>query len=239
MKGVDVISAVKKKLGVSTDRALADRLGITTQAIHNWKNRGKVTERQVAGLLSIAMKASAKDTQVTAIRPLVEFFRVEKCLSKQGARFEIFSTQDTDGKQSPYHSGLRDELEVHHGVYIFFDSRGQAIYAGKARLQNLWKEINLAFNRKRGDVQKIKRVSHPTRKQAYRNSNEKARQITDHVIPLHEIAAYFSAYLVSDGLIGEVEAMLVRSFANDLLNVRMERFGHQRQVRKRSKAGKV
>lgn len=32
-------------------------------------------------------------------------------------------------------------------------------------------------------------------------------------------------------MIGEVEAMLVRSFANDLLNQRMERFGQQRKQR--------
>ena len=37
------------------------------------------------------------------------------------------------------------------------------------------------------------------------------------------MASYFSAYKVDDGMIGDVEALLVRSFANDLLNIRMER----------------
>jgi len=73
-------------------------------------------------------------------------------------------------------------------------------------------------------VQKIKRVTHPQRNQEYRTGKEKARQIVDHVVPLHELAAYFSAHEVTDGMINEVEAMLVRSFANDLLNKRMERF---------------
>ena len=102
----------------------------------------------------------------------------------------------------------------------------------------MWKEIKLAFNRERGDVQNIRRVRHPERNKIYRTSDEKARQIVDQVVPIHELAAYFSAYEVADGLIGEVEAMLVRSFANDLLNVRMERFDHQRRVRKSKKTAK-
>ena len=39
---------------------------------------------------------------------------------------------------------------------------------------------------------------------------------------LHAIAAYLSAYAVPIGLISKIEALLVRGFANDLLNTRME-----------------
>ncbi len=98
-----------------------------------------------------------------------------------------------------------------------------------ARKQSLWDEMNLAFNRERGELQKIKRVRHPLRNQPYKTSNEKARQISDYVVPLHELSAYFSAYEVTDKMINEVEAMLVRSFANDLLNKRMEKFGQQKK----------
>jgi hypothetical protein len=136
----------------------------------------------------------------------------------------VFSAKDDSGGDHPYRAGLKDELLEHHGVYVFFDSRGQAIYTGKARRLSLWKEINSAYNRQRGDVQRIKRVNHPTRRQEYRTSEEKARQIRDIAVPLHEIASYFSAYHVADSMINDLEALLVRSFANDLLNVRMERF---------------
>jgi hypothetical protein len=44
-------------------------------------------------------------------------------------------------------------------------------------------------------------------------------------VPLHELAIYFSAYQVDDEMVDKLEALLVRSFANDLLNVRMEKFG--------------
>jgi hypothetical protein len=116
---------------------------------------------------------------------------------------------------------------------FFFDSRGQAIYVGKAEGQDLWKEVNLAFNRERGELQSIKRVRHPNRRQQYRTSDEKARQITDVAVPLHELARYFSTYEVVPGLIGTLEAILVRSFANNLLNKRMERFPTAESTRSR------
>jgi hypothetical protein len=97
------------------------------------------------------------------------------------------------------------------------------LYAGKASKQTLWKEINLALNRDR-DVQTIKRVQHPQNNVAYRTSDEKKRQISSRQAKLYEMASFLSAYEVSPPVIGVFEAMLVRSFANDLLNIRMEQF---------------
>lgn len=233
MKGADLIDGLKKKLKVKTDKQLAGLLGNSVPALQNWKKRSKVTERQLVGLIASVRKSAAKALQQTAIRPLVEFFRIEKKQSSSGTKYEIFAVANDGEHNHPYLQGLRTELESHHGVYIFFDSSGQAIYTGKARRQHLWKEVNLAFNRSRGELQKIRRVKHPTRKQAYKTSDEKSRQITEQVVPLHELAAYVSAYQVVDGMIDEVEAMLVRSFANNLLNKRMERFGQQRKAKKR------
>ena len=224
MTGNSIISTLKKKFRVNTDRDLANRIGITIQGIQVWKNRQTITERQLSELLHKATVAGEKNMQAKAIRPLVEFFPIVKTPSKQGASWVLFAG---DGNHL-YFEGLRKELDSSRGIYIFFDSRGQAIYTGKARKQSLWKEMNLAYNRERGEIQKIKRVNHPKRNQAYQTSEEKTRQITDYPVPLHELAHYFSAYHVADGMIAELEAMLVRSFANDLLNKRMERFRQQR-----------
>ncbi len=232
MNGDDVISALMKKLKVNDDRALSQKLGITAQTINIWKRRETVTARQLASLVSRAIGAGVADLQRNAIRPIAEFFRIDKCPSKQGANYELFDTETKDKDTHPYWEGLRKELEEHCGVYIFFDSRGRAIYVGKARYQELWKEMNQAFNRERGDVQKIRKVNHPSRKQTFRNSDEKSRQIQEYRVPLHELASYFSAYQVADRMIADVEAMLVRSFANDLLNKRMERFGNNKGRKK-------
>lgn len=227
MKGEDAVTALKSKFKVTTDSALAAKLGMTVPSIQLWKNREVVTPRQLASLVYKATLASAKAFQADALQPLVEFFPIERVESRQRANYELFGVEDAEGLH-PYRVGLRQQLAAHHGVYVFFDSRGQSIYVGKAKRQHLWKEMNLAFNRERGEVQRIKRVSHPIRRIEYRTSDEKARQIGDFVVPLHELARYFSAYQVADGMIDDLEAVLVRSFANDLLNKRMERFTRHR-----------
>jgi transcriptional regulator with XRE-family HTH domain len=229
MKGSDAIKALKKKLGIQGDAELASRLGVTHPSILYWKNRKNITPRQLANLVHSASIAATKRFQAKAIRPVVEFFRIRKCESARKAKFELFSITDEQGDPHPYWSGLKDELSKSCGVYVFFDSRGQAIYAGKTKGQSLWKEITLAFNRKRDSVQKIKRVRHPENRVTYRTSNEKSRQIVEYSVPLHEIASYFSAYEVDDAMINDLESLLVRSFANDLLNIRMERFTRRRK----------
>jgi hypothetical protein len=135
----------------------------------------------------------------------------------------VFSEGPKSKGKHPYLEGLRKELESKHGIYVFHDSRGRAIYAGKAQKLSLWTEINNAFNRDRREVQSIKRVAHPQNKVQYKGHKEKARQIVRMNVPLHDIAAYFSAYAVPEPLIGKFEALIVRAFANDLLNVRMEK----------------
>jgi len=215
MKGATLVKSLKRKFRVVTDAALAKHLGVSVPAVQLWKSRKSVTPRQVASLVH---KASF---QSNVIRPVVEFFPINKVKTKREAAFEIFSPLHADGMEHPYRGGLKSELMEHHGVYVFFDSRGQVIYVGKARLQKLWKELNLAFNRNRGEVQSIYRVSHPTKRMKF---GTKPRQIVSRPVALHELAAYFSAYQVPDAMINDLESMLVRSFANDLLNLRMEKF---------------
>ncbi|HEY0797066.1 MAG TPA: hypothetical protein VGD64_14940 [Acidisarcina sp.] len=229
MNGDKALTALKKKLGVKTDRALAHHIGVTEVTIQNWKRTKDISALQLAGLVSKAMKSAERETQLNTIQPVVEFYRIQKY--EQKARSELFSEKVEGANPHPYRSGLKKELEESKGVYVFFDSRGSAIYAGKAKRQSLWLEMNSAFNRDRGEVQQIKRVRHPENRVKYRPPEEKSRQIGSHVVPLHELASYFSAYKVSDGMINELEALLVRSFANDLLNKNMERFDRQRKKR--------
>ena len=229
MHGRDAIEALKRRFGLRTDSDLGLKTGMGVSGIQLWKNTANVTSRQLAQLVFKASGAGARRSEDDAIHPVVEFFEIRSAPSPQGKGCVIFAVANGEGKHK-YLDGLRTELDSKRGVYIFFDSRGQAIYTGKARKQTLWKEMNRAFNRKRGAVQKIKRVIHPTRL-PFKTTEEKSRQIIGQAISLHEIARYFSAYAVSDGLIDDVEALLVRSFANDLLNVRMEKFRRHRTAR--------
>ena len=227
MKGAAFINNIRNRmernLGKSpTDRAVAARLGMTVQSLSNWEARDDVSADQMAGLLLKVEAAAAERTQSGALRPIVEFFELAPAQVGSGQNFYIFQAK-ANGVEHPYLSGLRTELEAHHGIYIFHDSRGRALYAGKARSQSLWREINLVFNRDR-QLQNIRRVNHPERRQDFRTSDELRRQIRTVNVRLHELAAYVSAYDVADGMIGDLESLLIRAFANDLLNKRMENF---------------
>ena len=156
------------------------------------------------------------------VRPIVEFFEFEIADAPRSDNAVLFSEMWEETTHR-YLEGVKDELQRARGIYIYYDSRGRAIYAGKAEEQSLWKEMNLALNRGRGDVQSIRRVSHPTNSVPYRGPEEKKRRIVKQEVKLWEIATYFSAYAIAPrSIIGMFEALLVRGFANDLLNKRME-----------------
>ena len=155
-----------------------------------------------------------------SISAIVEFFELDDAESRGGEKWEIFTAVDEDGNVHPYLDGVSKRLKSSNGIYIFYDSRGRALYVGKAENQSLWQEMKSAYNRDRNDKQKIRLVTHPTRKIRY--SKEKSRRITYRKVQLHELAYYFSAYEVPKPLISSIEALLIRAFANDLLNAKME-----------------
>jgi len=216
----NLIQALKKKLGMKTDIALAKALGMTGPALIQWRNqKNDLSCLQVANAVGKARGASKEESQRATIKPIVEFFPIDAVLV--GKRQEIFGTGKDAGKHL---NGLRAALEKSQGLYVFYDTRGRALYAGQTKKQNLWKEMNLAFNRDRG-AQVITLVRHPTSDVEFRPAHEMVRQPTDINLKLHDLAAYVSAYGVADGMIDDLEALLVRVFPNDLLNFKMEKFG--------------
>lgn len=225
MKATELINALSKKLKTNSQAELANVLGVSVGTLINWKNRDEdLSSLQVASALAKSQSAAIQKAQLETIQPIVEFYPIDKCLSKREASWQVFDGSDD---AILYAQGLKAELETSYGIYIFYDSRGHALYVGKAREQTIWKEMNLAFNRKR-DIQTIALVHHPVRNQEFKPGYEKLRQPKDTQLELFDLACYFSAYHVDDGMIEDLEALMVRGFANDLLNARMETFAHSR-----------
>jgi hypothetical protein len=223
--GAAVVEALKRKFrddmsqAPLTDKALSRGLGGI--AIAPLKKAAPLTSRQISTLVHKAYRAGQSNLQKTAVQPIVEFYE----LAQSGGRTKQLLF---DVGQDLYRQGLQEQLATRHGVYVFFDSRGRALYVGKAKRLTLWEEATNAFNRDRKDVQAIRRVNHPTTNRQYKTYDEKGRQIRKVRVALCDIAAYISAYAVVEGMIDDIEAMLMRCFANDLLNARMEQFGPQR-----------
>jgi len=236
MKGKDLIRSLSRKLAQKGPRkplarnALAKLLGMSGQALANWLRRSKdINPAQIANHVAKAMQHAHESAEREAIKPIVEFFALQPADSKQKKRKEIFSP--ADAAAHPYLSGLREELRAKRGIYVFYDSRGRALYAGKALEQSLWTEIKSALNRDR-DLQQVRRVKHPRTRTVFRTNDEKQRQIVSESLALYSLAKYVSAYSVPRGLIHTLEALLIRGFANDLLNARMERFAKPHAKRK-------
>jgi transposase len=226
LKAVELIEALSRKLGTNSQAELAAAIGISVNTLINWKNRGEeLSPNQVASAIAKSQTAAVQKSQYETIKPVVEYYAIKKCLTKREAGWQVF---DGGEKATLYARGLKEALEQSIGIYIFYDSRGHSIYVGKAREQSIWKEMNLAFNRPR-EIQKIALVDHPDRNQEFKPGYEKLRQPTDTQLELFDLSHYFSAYSVDYGMIDDLEALMVRGFANDLLNVKMETFAHSRK----------
>lgn len=221
MKGADLIAELKRKLSIKTNRELARHLGVTELLLGNWsRQKDQLTPRQIANVIEKASSVAVAKSQRATLRPIVEFFPIDAVESSGGMKYELFPTGKDD---NPLHVQLRAALNKAKGIYVFYDTRGRAIYAGKAKEQSLWSEMKSVFNRDR-DTQKVYRVSHPTRRQDFRPAYEQPRQPVNTQLGLSDLAAYVSVYEVEKAMINDLEALLVRGFANDLLNKRMEKF---------------
>jgi len=229
MKGSDLIKVyeerLERELGKKpTSSDICNHLGLTPYLLKQYQGYEDLTPKQTATLMERFAKASEDRLKDRAVLPIVEFFELDRTATVQGKSYQLFPIKDEEtGKELRFAAGLRTRLKNARGVYIFQDSRGRAIYAGKAQDQDLWTEMNLAYNRGRDEVQFIKKADHPVWRGAYKDASASGKQIIKRSVELHEIAAYVSVYEVAEGMVGKVEALIVRAFANDLLNIRMEK----------------
>lgn len=221
VRGDTLLPSLKRKLAISQHNELAEAMGMSGMALNNWRRQKKgISPAQIVNAIAASKKSAKKETHDRLLRPVVEFFPLEATVSAKGIHYELFATKKDAPKQ---HIKLRDILSQAKGIYIFYDSQGKAIYAGKAQKRPLWAELKSVFNRSR-KTQSVYRVRHPKRNQEFRPAHEKHRQPRKTQVILSDIAAYISVYEVDTPMISSLEALLVRGFANDLLNVRMEKF---------------
>jgi hypothetical protein len=224
-----------KSTGSVSDLALTTALGIKINTLYKWRLEDtELSALQVARVVASAHKAAQNHVHSEAIKPLVEFFRIEPTeVGNSENRLHVFPTGPGSGQHL---TGLCAILTAaKSGLYIFYDSRGKALYAGHTKKQNIWKEMNSAFNRDRSS-QVVTLVRHPHRDVGFKTASIKVRQPTDRVLRLHDLAAYFSAYEVIPEMVDDLEALLIRAFPNDMLNYKMEKFHKSARRAARTKA---
>lgn len=224
LSSAELIRHLAKKLKAATDAELAALLDIKPAALSHWRKETTIlSPLQLANVLAKAHHAARDHVHRNAIKPIVEFFPINAVpAGRLEKRLEVIPTKQSASKHlKGLHAAL---LDAKAGLYIFYDTRGRALYAGQTKSQNIWKEMNAAFNRDRS-AQVMTLVRHPENAVEFKPAHEKVRQPTDRTLKLHDLAAYFSAYEVIPEMVDDLEALLVRAFPNDLLNFKMEKFG--------------
>lgn len=217
MDGNTFIAELKRKFGARNNSQLAQFLGTTDANLSDLSQKTSLTPRQVSGLMQRLEYQAKRKSLAGAIEPLVEYYEIDLQLSKQGANWLILN------KKSHNYSQIYEWLVENHGIYVFFDSIGRALYIGKAKKTWLWDEMNAAFNREMSQLN-IYSVGHPYRRSNLVPAYKRERIIRKTNIKLYDCANYFSAYKVDDLLIDGVEALITRTFANNLVNVKVEKF---------------
>ena len=221
-----LIKKLKQHFGIpnGTDTALANYLGATSRKRSSWKTKIAKWRKNPEPLSDTEILNLVKDIKDASIhkeviKTIVEYFPVEKVESKGGKKYEISPPDDDDIKRK--WDALRKDLEkTKTGVYIFYDSSGRAIYVGKtaAKTGSLWSRMKSSFNHDQQKSRQLYRIDHSPDAKPY------AQKLGPKPVQLHELAKYFSAYKVHEHMTHNIEALLIRSFADNLMNKKMENF---------------
>ena len=225
-----LISKLKDHYKVEKSIDLAKLLSATDKKTSGWnakiatwpKDDKPISHTEILNLVKDAVdaavqrerdksKAEREEIYKTFIVPIIEYFPIKKTLVQKQHEILPDDSESISGR-------VRDDLEESkRGVYIFYDSRGRAIYVGKTEKKTLWVEMNLAFNRAPHNDQKIYRIDH--------KSNAQTKDVLGpKPVKLLEVAKYFSAYKVRPEMVHNIEALLIRALADNLLNKKMETF---------------
>ena len=229
---IKLIHKLKDYFGIpnGTDTALANHLALTSWKQNSWKtkianwrkNLSPLSDTEILNLIKdikdTSIKKSRDATHKEFIKTIVEYYPIEKVTSKggKGDKFEISPPVSMKGKWNP----IRNDLDkTRTGIYIFYDSSSRAIYVGKTagRTGSLWARMKSSFNHDQESRQHY-RIDHG------KGDNVNARKLGLKPVQLHELAKYFSAYKVDPKFTHNIEALLIRAFADNLMNKKMENF---------------
>lgn len=207
----NIITYIQDKLDIETAGEVYEYLGITPVTGSKYNKKKDLNNSDVWHLIKKARIAGIK----ASIQVITEYYPITLTPLRNNHDF-------IDVKGDRNHNELRKELMNSHGVYVFYDSSGKAIYVGKAIRQNLYHEMRSAFNRPRNetkDTMVIIRAQHTINKMKNVSFNKGVKR---NRVNISDVSAYFSAYDVDKYIIAFVEAMMIRAFANNLTNSKIE-----------------
>ena len=180
-----LLDALEEEYGAVTQHQLASAIGVTQPTISNWKNGGEPSKKNLKALIEFFRAHHA----ASLVKPLLEFQAIQPIRSGKEWRFS--DDQDTIDR-------IKKVTDRKHGLYLFYDSSGHAIYLGKTE-SSLYGEAKqrLKATPNRGTYIPIKTIKPQ----------------------MGAVARYLSAYEVTNvAAVKNLESFMLRAFANDLRN---------------------
>lgn len=181
-----LISALQTHLDNMSRAELASMLNVTQATVGNWFNDTATPSKPQVGRI---IKAFADHTGQNLVQPVFEYRSIEPKPSGNTWSFGLSVHEEP---------GHRADLKGKHGIYIFYDSSGRAIYLGKS-VRCLYQEsktrLGASLNRSLRLPQKIQTAK------------------------AGSISRYMSAYQISiSSGTKNIESFMLRAFANSIYN---------------------
>lgn len=161
----DLFEALAKKYNEYDPDKLAILLGVSGVQLRRYRDNAtgaQVKGFQVANLIAKAHDHGINDFVENLILPIVEFYPLDN------DKLVLAAPTMFDHTRNEYCRALHVELKRSQGVYIFYDSRGNAIYVGKTEKLDFWTEANNALARDRKELQCVRLVDHPRTNVAFK-----------------------------------------------------------------------
>ncbi len=195
VNAVEVLSEyVAEKNNVDNQSQIANYLGLNQSALSSYKKSNSAGANALKNILNHLLSNMQKVTLNSVINPILEFKRINP--EKYNSKYLLLPNEHSKDQ-------LKDSLEKKVGVYLFYNSQGQNFYIGKTE-RDLYFEITQQLGRK------IEFYSEGIKKNKIHQG---------------DIAHYLTVYEIKPKeLIKDVEALLIRSYANDNTNIKMENF---------------
>lgn len=181
-----LFDALKDEYGSVSQSEMAEALGVSTMTINNWVN-GKTTPNKTN--LSKIIVFFREHAASSLIRPILEFTPIAPVRAGKQWNFSASTAQI---------ARIKKVTKKIHGIYVFYDSSGKAVYLGKTE-NCLYTE-----SKQRLKAQPFVPIYVPA-KPRYGEVAERACFVS-----------YYQVAITS--AVKNIESFMLRAFTNDLQN---------------------
>lgn len=185
---------VTKEYAASSQSEISKYLGIQQTQLSYYQKNNQAGPKAIRGMIESYTNFKTEELVKKVINPVLEFKKIKP--TKFSSKYILLPTEHNK-------DALKEVLEKKVGIYLFYNSQGKNIYIGKTE-----KDLYIEITQQLGRVIKIY-----------------AESLKPTNVQQGDITSFISVYEIKPkALIKDLEALLIRAYANDNTNIKMENF---------------